>query len=468
MSKYNYSDLEKRINSILKHQDNELNGIEALDMSTVNSCIENSEEILKKLGYEDRLFSARNNIARNDKKVLIVPSWEQLCLEAENAVGKKVDLESIFTPEELQSNEKAVQLLNNEFNQINKLDKFDICICAAAGIIGAAVDILLIGIPQKGHNGLETGKLSDFIRKKFDEKFPQDEMEKLANSKVSKVPYDAQDNRNTGEYVTVLSAYYHRLLSLGHDPLLGFIFGVFDILTGRMTTIDKVGKVVSQVMEKYSYRKESDIFVAIAKQIIHLKTDITTSMGLPAPLMSLFSFLQFGSIGEEDNTIAEIVQGMYYEGYDFIHFCSMSVPTMLVEVIIRLGYAIKRIKEGYSLKDSIPVSLNRIKHPKLSAMLFIGHSAATAVNAGKVYFTGNPMAINYPQWIAFAKYSYKQLKWVIFDKPDERDKYVLGTINEELKAVYDEVDSNLNDIANDYIVVFDDSNVDIKSVYTKG
>lgn len=461
MSKYNYSNLEKRINSVLKHQDNKLNSIKTLDMSTVDICIEHSEEILRILGYEDRLFGARNNIAKNDKKVLIVPSWEQLCVEAENAVGKDIELESIFTPEELQSNEKAVQLLNNEFNQIHKLDKFDICICAIAGIIGAAVDILLVGIPQKGYSGLEAGKLSDFIRKKFDEKFPQDEMEKLANSKVSKVPYDAQDNRHTGEYVAGLSAYYHRLLSLGHDPLLGFIFGVFDILTGRMTTIDKAGKVVSQVMENYSDRKESDIFAAIAKQIIHFKSDITTSMGLPAPLMSLFSFLQFGSIGEEDNTIAEIVQGMYYEGYDFIHFCSMSVPTMIVEVIIRLGYAIKRIKEGYSLKNSIPVSLNRDKHPKLSTMLFIGHSAATAVNAGKVYFTGNPMAINYPQWIAFAKYSYKQLKWVIFDKPNERDKYVLGTINEELKAVYDEVDETLNDIANDYILVFDDSDAAI-------
>ena len=105
-------------------------------------------------------------------------------------------------------------------------------------------------------------------------------MQKLANSKESKVPYDAQDNRNTTEYVQGLSAYYHRLLSLGHDPLLGLVVGVVDILTGRMTTIDKAGNIVSQVMENYADRKESDIFAAIAKQIIHFKTDITTSMGL--------------------------------------------------------------------------------------------------------------------------------------------------------------------------------------------
>lgn len=112
-----------------------------------------------------------------------------------------------------------------------------------------------------------------------------------------------------------------------------------------MTTIDKAGNIVSQVMENYADRKESDIFAALAKQVIHFKSDVTTSMGLPAPLMSLFNLLQFGSIGEEEQTIAEIVQGMYYEGYDFIHFCSMSIPAMLVEVIVRLGYAIKRIRD---------------------------------------------------------------------------------------------------------------------------
>ena len=208
---------------------------------------------------------------------------------------------------------------------------------------------------------------------------------------------------------------------------------MYDILTGKMTTIDKTGKIVSQVMENYVDRKESDIFAAIAKQIIHFKSDITTSMGLPAPLMALFNLLQFGSIGEEEQTIAEIVQEMYYEGYDFIHFCSMSMPTMIIEVIIRLGYGIKRIKEGNSIKESIPFSLNREKHPKLCTMLFIGHSAATAVNAGKVYFTKNPMAINYSQWIAFSKYSYKQLKWVLLEKPELRDAYVRGLIAEELK-----------------------------------
>lgn len=454
MSKYKYSKEEQKINNVLKYQSEQLEQIVPPDMSGVDARISETKELLKSLGYGADIIKVKNAIVPTiSKDVMVVPTWKELCDEAENAVGGQNELESIFTVEELRSNGEAIQILNEEYNSLHRLDKFDVEISALAAIVGAAVDILLVGIPKRGSEGLEAGPLSDFIRKKFDEKFPPEEMEKLANSKVSKVPYDAQDNRNTTVYVDGLSAYYHRLLSLGHDPLLGLIFGVFDILTGRMTTIDKTGKIVSQVMENYADRKESDIFAAIAKQIIHFKSDITTSMGLPAPLMGLFNLLQFGSIGEEELTVAEIVQGMYYEGYDFIHFCSMSVPVMLVEVIVRIGYSIKRIKEGHSIKESIPVSLNREKHPKLATMLFIGHSGATAANAGKIYFTKNPMAINYPQWIAFAKFSYQQLKWVLIEKPEMRDAYIRGKLYAEYLDVIDDVDATFDEFSKNYIVV---------------
>ena len=120
-----------------------------------------------------------------------------------------------------------------------------------------------------------------------------------------------------------------------------------------------------------------------------------------------------------------------------------------------LACAFKHIKEGYSVKKSIPFSMNREKHPKLATMLFIGHSAATAVNAGKVYFTQNPMAINYPQWIAFAKYLYKQLKWILREKPNARDAYVSGRLNEQLAEVLEDVNVTFDEISANYIVVFE-------------
>lgn len=362
MSKFKYTEFEKQMNSVLKHQDETLADIHFPSSNETDATIARTETLLRRLGYQPEALKELVPIQQS-KKVMVVPTWEELCAEAERHVGTGCELESIFTEEELRSNELAIRQLNEEFNVIHLLDAFDISIAALAGLVGAAVDILLVGVPTKTPEGLKGGPLANYVRDYFDKKFPEEEMQKLANSKVSKVPYDAQDNRHTTIQVEGLSAYYHRLLQLGHDPLLGFIFGVADILTGRMTTIDKAGNIVSQVMENYADRKESDIFAALAKQVIHFKSDVTTSMGLPAPLMSLFNLLQFGSIGEEEQTIAEIVQGMYYEGYDFIHFCSMSIPAMLVEVIVRLGYAIKRIKEGHAVKDSIPLSLNREKHP---------------------------------------------------------------------------------------------------------
>ena len=450
MGKYNYTEFEQQLNNVLKYQDTTLKDISFGDES-IEKSISSTEKLLKSLGYSYEDIKSINYPAQ--KKVAIVPFWESLCLEAEKFVGNNCELESIFTEEELKQNIEAIHVLNRQFNDIHKLDKIDIAIVVFAGLLGAAIDILMVGIPQSTPEGLSARTLSNYIRDMFDKKFPREEMEKLANSRVSKVPYDAQDNRNTSAYVEGLSTYYHRLLSLGHDPLLGFLFGVLDIVTGRMTIIDKNGKIISQVMENYSDRKEMDVFKAIAKQIIHLKTDVTTSMGLPVPLMGLFNLFQFGSIGEEEQTVAEIVQGMYYEGYDFIHFCSMSIPTMVIEVTVRMAYTIKRMKEGHALKDALPIDLDREKKPKLATMLFIAHSSATAINAGKIYFIQNPMSINYPQWITFAKYSYKQLKWIISEKEEMRNDFVAGKINEELFNVYEKIDSELKDLNNEYIIV---------------
>lgn len=456
MSRYKYTEVEQQMNNVLVHQEQELREIkEKRESIDARGTIDSSIELLKSLGYGDKVAELLPTGGEQKRKVIVLRDWQDIVSDAEQQVGDSCELEDLFTEEELRENSEAIKLINREFNDLHRLDKYDVGIAALAAIVGAIVDIVLVGIPAKGPDGLEAGPLSDFIRKKFDEAFSPKEMEKLANSKKSKVPFDAQDNRNTTEYVEGLSAYYHRLLSLGHDPLLGFIFGVYDIMHGTMTTIDKSGKIVCQVMENYADRKESDIVSAIAKQIIHFKSDITTSMGLPAPLMGLFNLLQFGNIGEEELTVAEIVQGMYYEGFDFIHFCSQSMSVIVIELIVRLGYAIKRIKEGNKVKDSIPISLNRSKHPKLATMLFIGHIGATAVNAGKVYFTKNPMAINYPQWMAFAKYSYKQLRWAVIQKPAMRKAYVEGILHSELKVITEEIDALFEEFCVGRFVVFE-------------
>lgn len=457
MSRYNYSDFEQELNAVLRHQADELAKLEGQASNELEIRIEESETLLKRLGYGRQLEvlepQAALTKAVGPKKIIVVPSWEYLCLEAERAVGAGHCLESIFTEDELRSNEEAIKMLQTEYDDLHRLDNLDLTISVTAGLLGALVDILWVGIPKKTPEGISGGTLANFVRDRFEQRYPEVEMHQLSLNKGSKVPYDAQDNRHTQERIEGLSAYYHRLLSLGHDPLLGFVVGVKDIMAGSMTTIDKKGKIISQTMGVYGDRKEASLFAALGKQIAHLKSDITTSMGLPAPMMPLFNLFQFGGIGEYDLSVAEITQGMYFEGYDFIHFAAQSLPVMLVEVFVRLSYALKRMKEGFELKDSIPYSLDREKKPKLATMLFLGHSAATAINAGKVYFKKDPLDINYPQWLAFGKYSYQQLKWNLLEKPMAKDVYVRGLIHEELEVVLASINSGFEDLSKDYIVV---------------
>ena len=188
MSKFKYTEFEKQMNSVLKHQDETLADIHVPSSNETDATIARTETLLRRLGYQPEALKELVPIQQS-KKVMVVPTWEELCAEAERHVGTGCELESIFTEEELRSNELAIRQLNEEFNVIS--------IAALAGLVGAAVDILLVGVPTKTPEGLKGGTLANDVRDYFDKKFPEEEMQKLANSKVSKVPYDAQDNRHT-------------------------------------------------------------------------------------------------------------------------------------------------------------------------------------------------------------------------------------------------------------------------------
>ncbi len=381
-----------------------------------------------------------------DAPVLItVPTWEQMVSEANDAVPESRSIDDILSHEDLEDINAQLANLNEEFAGKYRLDKYDVAFAVMSGILAATVDMFLVGVPQRTREeGLRGGSLENYVRDKFKEWLPEDEMKKLAATAEAKVPYDAPCNTGfTEEWVEGLNSYMHRLYSLGHDPLLGFVIGVGDILSGSMTTIDKNGAVVVQQIGRYSDRKASTVVEALTRQFIHLKTDVNTAMGLPAPLMGLFGLLQFGEIGEEKLTIAEIVQGMYYEGYDFEHFCAQSIPVMLAELSVRLCYLGKNLHEGRPLAESAPLSTNRDKHPKLATMLFLAHSVAAGIDAGRVYFSKNPMELSYPEMVAFAGYAMKQLKWAAIDKPSLRHKYIMDALDAELEQLSSSADERL-------------------------
>ena len=175
MSKFIYSDEEQKFNNILTYQTKELDLINRPEMSIAEERIVESEKLLRELGYT--LTDLPIIDTKTKKQTIVVPKWEDLVITAECEVGSMNELDALFTNEELELNQTIIQSLQDDFNNIHKLDKIDISICAGAGILAAIIDILLIGIPKKTPHGLKGGPLSNYVRDWFNQLFPEEEME---------------------------------------------------------------------------------------------------------------------------------------------------------------------------------------------------------------------------------------------------------------------------------------------------
>jgi hypothetical protein len=150
---------------------------------------------------------------------------------------------------------------------------------------------------------------------------------------------------------------------------------------------------------------------AILCQLGHLISDVATPMGLPAPFMTLIQGINIGSIGEKGRTVGEIARWMYLNGYDFRHFLVSGITPAVIEIVLRAYIMLKHYSEYGETR------FNLASHPKYRTMLLIAHSIATLGNAGKIaLMQGNPLAINYAEWMALIRYLIPSLKYWIFDQ----------------------------------------------------
>jgi hypothetical protein len=465
MAKHPLSNNEKDILKVIKNEIDYAQDTPSLKTTKtiLDARISESEDLLRSIGRGTELLGLSTQLVEQAPRALIVRSFDELLADAQQKYPDDIGFEDILTDNELAENAEHIKQLNAEFNTIHKLDPLDVIIPVVAGILSGAIDCVFGGFVKDGAGRNVPGSMSEFVSELFNKALPAERIEKLEG--LAKVPYDALNYDNKGnviveEIVDGLSPIFHHEVSLGHDPILGFIFGVLDMMRGSVTTIDFNGKFLIQTAEGFSDRKAQNLFQAIATVFLHMLSDVSGSssarnggMGLPVPFMALFNKLQFGKVGD-NGTISELVKSMFYQGYDFRHFCSMSIPVMITEVVVRVSYFAKRTHEGYSFAEAVPVGISHTEKPKLATMLFIAHTASTAINAGKVAFTRNPLNINYPQWLLFARYSVKQLKWALVDEPALRDKYVLGVIEDEWNELTERIDGLWDEFSDGAAVVY--------------
>ena len=130
MGKYEYSDSEQKMTNVLKYQNDQLSDLMKDSKNRHNEIekeIAKMEAKLLELGVDTSCAVVKRESV-TPKKLMVVPSWDSLCKEAEAVVGNSCELEDIFTSEEIKSNELAIKQLSTEYNQLHKLDETDIII----------------------------------------------------------------------------------------------------------------------------------------------------------------------------------------------------------------------------------------------------------------------------------------------------------------------------------------------------
>lgn len=117
---------------------------------------------------------------------------------------------------------------------------------------------------------------------------------------------------------------YHRLKTLGHDPILGWIFGTLNIITDTVTLTNfqtysvnmknalafDITKTPISLFELFQMGYESiseewqRLPAALFAQGLHLKSDEFTKLGLPIPVIGTFS--------------EELALKIYKQNYDYL------------------------------------------------------------------------------------------------------------------------------------------------------
>lgn len=233
-------------------------------------------------------------------------------IETTNHLSSDLDkLHSIIS-----NSENFINAIDCQFEASIRLDKADTIFLFSAIGLQCLRQYLTVFNERTGH--IQSGERAHEIENKI---FSNDFFEDGSiNSKryyyasmqdiIEKgVPYDivkGSKKFNLGAGVETNKGYdsrTHRTKTLGHDPVLGYVFGTCNILTATLTNTsmetyhvrngfivehgDTV-KMFTHSLERFSEEKKA-VVAALVKQYLHIKSDEFSKEGIPLPALSVTS-----------------------------------------------------------------------------------------------------------------------------------------------------------------------------------
>ena len=233
---------------------------------------------------------------------------------------------------------------------------------------------------DKSIKDLERKKRNDYKREHYDENNPEDKIKRSKKHRsfleivFDGVPYDV--TKGSPKFNINMEGAKHRLHTLGHDPVLGWIVGTLNILSDTITLDKKYQFRTFDIAYKPNkhWQKETNIFsalsfaidgvkedrrrlpAAIFAQGLHLESDIYTKLGLPVPLLEAFD--------------SELAGRLYDEGYDALCFAkdlknvavvgAQAIFAILINMIISLVHGLYYDPAKYASRDIYEVKTRKI------------------------------------------------------------------------------------------------------------
>lgn len=453
MGKYNYTDREKDFNKVLKMNQNESFSLEKQCSSQIyklDEHINSSEALLKSLGYALPNKPVIKKEQKLSSKIQEIKSYDDLVKKANAEIHNAVELEDLLSEKEFQEAYKRLDAIHDEFSHktgiVNKADLIFLGIATALQTVKSLLFGRVAGKFDYGnsfnpdarlaHNDKSIEKEHRRANDGFKEKHENHGHGYWMNILYQTPPYDITKgspsiNRN-------MEGGYHRIHTLGHDPILGWIFGTANILTDTITFEDfKSNRVIRKPKmmitpesvplaklfgESFEMCKADSLNLpaAIFSEGCHLKSDEFTKLGLPVPILEAIN--------------PDFASKLYKSNYDALCFSrdlkivgASAGISIFIDMIIGLVH-------GLFNKEKINKDLYEVRTRKI---LLISNSIASTSNIIQTVITDNPKNLDIGGLLVTLSHLFMDLRFISRIK----EEFIKQELNKDLIKELERLDS---------------------------
>lgn len=460
MGDFKYSKEEEKINKVLKMNmdlsESLLNDKELTSSRlSADENIKDTEQLLQSLRLHKELQEAKKQ-AQDRREVSklqhrpVLESWAQISEKAEDLYPEAVTLEDILAPEEINAAFKECDEIDKEFSRRTTIiNKLDLKFLAVATALQVAKSLLFPYVANKlgygdtidpssrlAHNDKSIEKAHREANDRFrDDKLKKHETGHWINLLYQTPPYDI--TVGSSALGINMGGKYHRLHTLGHDPILGWVFGTANILTDVITLKDfrsyrvirhpkmqitpEIVPISSMFYESY-YQVKGDFLnlpAAIFAEFQHLKSDVNTKLGLPIPVLEAFN--------------EDLAGKLYKSQYDSLCLArdlkiiggSLLIST-LIDMIIGLVHGLFR--DSNEPKDLYEVRTRKI--------LLVSNTIATTSSAIVTGITQNPKNLDIGSLLSTVSHLFTDVRFIYKIKRE----FIENEIDRKMQAELDEID----------------------------